>query len=79
VDFGESSSLELLEKLRQPGKSPIFTLMLVLEEGVPDPKAQAATITNSSVLQWIAMDSSKPGELRSCLQQQVVLSTELLH
>jgi len=64
VDFGESSSLELLEKLRQPGKSPIFTLMLVLEEGVPDPKAQAATITNSSVLQWIAMDSSKPGRGR---------------
>ena len=62
VDFGEASLLELLMKLRQPGKSPVFSLMLVLEGGLSHYRAQAATVSNSSVLQWVALDSSKPGE-----------------
>ena len=52
----------LLQLARDARASPLMTLMVAFPQPLTAIPWDAAVVTNSSVLDWVARDSSKPGQ-----------------
>ena len=63
VDMQGHNSSSIIQQLCDIRGSPRFSLMLALSQGAIKAPFDGASITNSSSIEWIARDSSKPGKL----------------
>ena len=63
VDMQAHSSCGLAERVRAVKRSPRYSLMLALKEGAIQAPFDGVTVPNSSIIEWISRDTSKPGML----------------
>ena len=63
VDMQGQNSSSIVQQLRNVRGSPRFSLMLALSQGAIKAPFDGASIINSSLIEWLARDSSKPGKL----------------
>ena len=63
VDMQAHSSCALAEHVRAVKRSPRYSLMLALKEGAIQAPFDGVTVRNSSIVEWISRDTSKPGML----------------
>ena len=52
----------MLQLMRDARASPLMTLMVAFPRRLAPVPIDGAVVTNSPVLEWIARDSSKPGD-----------------
>ena len=57
------NSCALAERIRAVKRSPRYSLMLALREGAICAPFDGVTVRNSSIIEWISRDTSKPGML----------------
>ena len=63
VDMQAHNSSALAERIRAVKRSPRYSLMLALREGAIRAPFDGVTVRNSSIVEWISRDTSKPGML----------------
>ena len=63
VDMQAHSSCVLAERVRAVKRSPRYSLMLALKDGAIQAPFDGVTVRNSSIIEWISRDTSKPGML----------------
>ena len=63
VDMHAHSSCAPAERVRAVKRSPRYSLMLALKEGAIQAPFDGVTVRNSSIIEWISRDTSKPGML----------------
>ena len=63
VDMQAHNSCALAERVRAVKRSPRYSLMLALKQGAIRAPFDGVTVRNSSIIEWISRDTSKPGML----------------
>ena len=63
VNLGEVAASPVVQQLRTVTGSPVFSLMVCLEKGAVDAPFDGASVASCDVIQWVARDYSKPGNL----------------
>lgn len=62
LHLGEAAASPMVQQMATVTASPVFSLMVCLNKGAVDPPFDGAAVSGCDGIQWIARDSSKPGE-----------------
>ncbi|CAK0733136.1 hypothetical protein CVIRNUC_000231 [Coccomyxa viridis] len=65
VDMQAHNFCALAERVRAVKRSPRYSLMLALKQGAIRAPFDGVTVRNSSIIEWISRDTSKPGRERT--------------
>ena len=62
VEGASEAVTSMLQLMRDARASPLMTLMVAFPRRLASVPFDGAVVTNSPVLEWVARDSSKPGD-----------------
>jgi predicted NAD/FAD-dependent oxidoreductase len=62
LHLGEAAASRMVQQMGTVTASPVFSLMVCLNKGAVGPPFDSAAVSGCDSIQWIARDSSKPGE-----------------